>query len=87
MKEIVIDCAKISSMAQMHEVLARELNFPKWYGKNLDSLHDCLTSVSEETQIIFLHFSALTFPSAGLLRVLGDSEHENGKLEISLLTN
>ncbi len=87
MKEITIRCTDISSMAQMHEVLARELSFPEWYGKNLDALHDCLTGICEDTRITFLHFPALPFPSAGLLRVLGDSENENPHLEISLVTN
>ena len=87
MKEIVINCSEISSPAEIHDVLARELNFPEWYGSNLDALHDCLTALCEETRIIFLHFPSLPFRSAGLLRVLRDSENENDKLEISLLTN
>ena len=87
MKEITINCANISSMAQMHDILARELNFPGWYGRNLDALHDMLTGICEETRITFLHFPALPFPAAGLLRVLRDSENENKNLEISLVTN
>ena len=87
MKEITINCANISSMAEMHDILSRELNFPGWYGRNLDALHDCLTGICEETRIIFLHFPALPFPAAGLLRVLRDSENENKNLEISLVTH
>lgn len=87
MKEILIHCAEIGTMAEMHEILARELHFPSWYGKNLDALHDCLTAICEETKLTFLHFPALPFPSAGLLRVLRDSENQNEKLEISLVTN
>ena len=87
MKEITINCAEIGTMAEMHETLARELNFPEWYGRNLDALHDCLTAICEETRITFLHFSALPFRSVGLLNVLRDGENENPKLEISLLTN
>ena len=87
MKEILINCAGVSSMAQMHDILARELNFPGWYGRNLDALHDCLTGICEDTRITVLHFPALPFPAAGLLRVLRDSEQENEKLEISLVTN
>lgn len=87
MKEIVINCAAVGTMAEMHEILARELTFPGWYGKNLDALHDCLTCLGGKTHITFLHFSALPFPSAGLLRVLRDSENENPKLEISLVSN
>lgn len=87
MKEIVINGAQIGSVAEFHDVLARELNFPGWYGRNLDALHDCLTALHEETKITFLHFPSLPFPSAGLLRVLRDSENENPHLEISLVTN
>lgn len=87
MKQITINCASVESMASIHDILARELNFPAWYGRNLDALHDCLTAICEETQITFLHFPALPFPSAGLLRVLRDSENENEKLEIALVTN
>ena len=87
MKEITINCAKIASMAELHDILARELRFPDWYGRNLDALHDLLTAICEKTQITFLHVSALPFPTAGLLRVLRDSGSENEKLEISLVTN
>lgn len=87
MKQITINCASVESMASIHDILARELNFPAWYGRNLDALHDCLTAICEETQITFLHFPSLPFPSAGLLRVLRDSENENKNLQISLVTN
>ena len=87
MKEITIHCTNIGSMGEMHDLLARELAFPDWYGRNLDALHDCLTAVCEDTLLTFLHFPALPFPTAGLLRVLRDSESENPRLEISLVTN
>ena len=86
MKEIMIHCDQIGSLAEIHDILARELNFPQWYGRNLDALHDCLTSLCEETKITFLHFPALPFRSAGLLNVLRDSENENDKLEVSFVT-
>ncbi len=87
MREILINCSEIRSMAEIHDVLARELNFPQWYGRNLDALHDCLTSLCEETKITFLHFPALPFRTVGLLNVLHDSENENEKLEVFLVTN
>ena len=87
MKELVINCTGISSMAEMHDILSRELNFPDWYGRNLDALHDCLTAICEETKITFLHFPALPFRSAGLLNVLRSSESENEKLEVFFVTN
>ena len=87
MKEITIHCDNIGSMIQLHDALSRELNFPAYYGRNLDALHDCLNAICQSTQITFLHFSLLPFPTAGLLRVLRDSEEENPHLEISLITN
>ena len=87
MKEILIDCSKIGSAAELHEIFARELHFPDCYGRNLDALHDCLTALREETRLELLHFTALPFPYTGLLRVLRDSEQENPRLEISFITN
>ena len=87
MKQITVNCAKVATVGEIHDLLARELNFPGWYGRNLDALHDCLTALREETVITFLHFPALPFPSAGLLRVLRDSENENPRLKVSLVTN
>lgn len=87
MKNITINCSEIESMAGLHDVLARELGFPSWYGRNLDALHDCLGAICEDTTLTLLHFSALPFPTAGLLRVLRDSENENLKLKITLVTN
>lgn len=87
MKNITINCSEIASMSALHEILARELSFPGWYGRNLDALHDCLSTICEDTALTFLHFSALPCPTAGLLRVLRDSENANPHLEISLVTN
>lgn len=46
MVNICIDCGEITTKEDLHRVLARELSFPDWYGKNLDALHDCLASIS-----------------------------------------
>lgn len=46
MDTIIIDCTKIDSREMLHEVFAKALHFPAWYGKNLDALHDCLTAMT-----------------------------------------
>ena len=79
MKEITINCATIASMAEIHEILARELNFPQWYGRNLDALHDCLTDLSADTAII-LADAAKADPR--LIAVLRDASGENPHLRI-----
>ena len=36
---------------KIHTVMAEELDFPSYYGKNLDALYDALTDICEETVI------------------------------------
>ena len=47
MKQVILDGTGLTTSAQVHELLARELDFPIWYGANLDALYDCLTDVKE----------------------------------------
>ena len=63
------------------ELLARELDFPIWYGANLDALYDCLTDVREETMITLRNRDALEehLGSYGhrLMRLLEDVTLDN----------
>lgn len=43
MKEIIIDGRKIQNKEVLHDVLKDKLDFPDYYGRNLDALWDCLT--------------------------------------------
>jgi RNAse (barnase) inhibitor barstar len=36
----------VTSKAQALDAIGTVLNFPAWYGRNLDALHDCLTDLS-----------------------------------------
>ena len=88
MKQVMINGAAVTSMADIHRTLAEELAFPDWYGGTLDALHDCLTEVHEETTIAILQPESLleTLGSgyARLCRVLTDSAEENPYLTIQL---
>ena len=35
-----------------HDYLMEALNFPEYYGKNLDALYDCLCEISCEIELI-----------------------------------
>ena len=59
MKKITIDLAKACDKAELHTLLAQCLDFPEWYGGNLDALYDCLTGVFEETDITIENFDLL----------------------------
>ncbi len=55
MRVCVLDGRKIEDVKSLHNELASLLEFPDWYGKNLDALHDCLTDLEGETEIRFLY--------------------------------
>lgn len=52
MKKIIINCQHLLEREQAHLYLAQKLDFPEYYGKNLDALFDCLTELRECTIIL-----------------------------------
>ena len=59
MKEIIIDGEKINDMQELHDIFAKELSFPEWYGNNLDALHDMLTELGEDITVTLQNRDAL----------------------------
>ena len=61
MQEYVLDFTEARREDQIHEILQKELDFPDYYGKNLDALWDCLTDwTSDPVRIILRGTSKLT---------------------------
>ena len=50
--EIIIDGALMTSRAAAHDELARALNLPDYYGRNLDALYDCLSTMPVTVTIL-----------------------------------
>jgi len=86
MNNVIIKGSEIFGIADIHELLAKELNFPEYYGMNLDALHDCLGDIAEETSITFLETDILEdrlgISYAKLMRVINDTALENDNLYI-----
>ena len=55
MKKITLDFKDLYTPRQMHEYIAQMLEFPEYYGKNLDALHDCLTDLSRNVWVILIN--------------------------------
>lgn len=84
-----IDCSLFDSKLSLHEYLQKELDFPLYYGKNLDALFDLLSERKEETEIIIENFDKLkekfgSYADA-FLDVLHDSAEENEKIKYVLM--
>lgn len=88
MKTIIIDGNEIISMSDIHSIFAEELDFPEWYGKNLDALYDCLGDVTEEVEIIFENTDELEenlgISFKKLMRLLEDVSSENDYISVEI---
>ncbi len=81
MKHYTIDCRRIATRQELHDVFAETLTLPAWHGRNLDALHDCLTANCEDVYLMLLNVEWLlrNLSSYGeaALRMLADAAEEN----------
>ena len=47
MKQITLDGNLLADAAKVHDYLKEMLEFPEYYGSNLDALYDCLTDLED----------------------------------------
>ena len=82
--KIVLDLRKTKTPEELHARLQQALGFPDYYGRNLDALHDMLTSWDQPA--VF----ALRLPEKGdmaaygqrLRRVFLDAAEENRRVRM-----
>ena len=84
MKQVILDGNILADATQVHDYLKEMLEFPEYYGKNLDALHDCLTDL-EDVEI------TITSPDEDgaifqrMLRVFKAADRENETLYLNIL--
>lgn len=68
MIDLTLDSRDLPTREALHDALARGLSLPPWYGRNLDALFDCLTSLPEPAVLRIRSASGFPSPFLDLLR-------------------
>ena len=58
-KIIILNGKKIDTLKKLYDLLNHALNFPDYFGRNLDALYDCLTELSFAPEYQSIHIVVL----------------------------
>ena len=84
MKQVILDGNILADATQVHDYLKEMLEFPEYYGKNLDALHDCLTDLQDvEITITSPDEDGAIFQR--ILRVFKAADRKNETLYLNIL--
>lgn len=84
MKQITLDGNILSDAAIVHGYLMKMLEFPEYYGKNLDALYDCLTDLENvEISIALPEEDGAIFQK--ILRIFKAADRANESLKLNIL--
>ena len=87
---VMINGKEIKSRDHLHTVLAKELSFPSYYGKNLDSLYDVLSTDFKGQTVIKIKFIQILKSKLGadyieaLIQVIMDASEDNPRIILLL---
>ena len=86
MKTAFLSPKEIHDLPALHAALARQLDFPAWYGGNLDALYDLLSASKERTAVVLLGSRGLAAQLGPdldrLLAVLEDLNRATGRVRV-----
>lgn len=74
MKKYIVDFRKVNNREEAHEELKTSLNFPDYYGKNLDALNDCLSEIVSEHLIYILTYKETFEGFDDIMKVFDDNK-------------
>jgi ribonuclease inhibitor len=87
---VLISGKEIKSRDHLHTVIAKQLNFPSYYGKNIDSLYDVLTVDVSGDNIIKIKYLNLLKAKLGsdyienFVQAIMDAANENPRIILVL---
>lgn len=80
MKIIPIDARRLDDKAAAHEYIAWALDFPEYYGKNLDALADCLSELPRDKAVIVMNAADATKYAKSIIEVLCEVLSDSGRI-------
>lgn len=84
MKEIILDGKEMTDKTAAHKYIKKQMDFPCYYGENLDALWDLLSTTSTSTTIYLIneHEIINNLGEYGnlLLEVFQDASFENDSI-------
>ncbi len=85
-RKIFLDCRKLTERNSAHEYLEEIMEFPAYYGRNLDALYDCLMEVQECDIVLQYEKEAYLEGTYGerIIEVLEEAAFENPFLKLSV---
>ena len=88
MADVIIDGAAVTCREELHRVFAKALDFPEWYGGNLDALYDLLGGVNMPASITIVHSGMMSDEFSGymerVLRVILRAAEQNPNIKLYL---
>ncbi|MBQ7221581.1 MAG: barstar family protein [Synergistaceae bacterium] len=78
---VTLDALRLQKKEEAHKYLRETLNFPEYYGGNLDALHDCLTEL-DDVSVEFVNAEKAGGYFARVMGVFIDSAEENPGLKV-----
>lgn len=84
MREVVLLGSMMVEPERAHTYLEEELDFPDYYGKNLDALYDCLTDLRNMRIKIDVDGNENEYLSR-ILQVFEDAAEDNEDIEVYVI--
>lgn len=87
MYSIILDATQMNTRESAHKYLSSMLEFPDYYGENLDALFDCLTEIGQETELVLRLFDEYEKNEYlnKIVKVMKEAHMENPHLHITLI--
>ncbi|MDE7013275.1 MAG: barstar family protein [Kineothrix sp.] len=80
--EIILDARCMGSRKEAHEYLREKLDFPEYYGQNLDALYECLCELTD-VELVVTHGCEAKEYYGKVENVLKRAAQDNDGLKLS----